>query len=160
MKHLLIFALTAITLTACTAPASVDFPVRQPVSSTPNQTMPAIPPASPVENSFAPRPTDGQFSRGNVYIDLAQVRALESYPIQVQLDLKGNLPTPCHELRVAVSAPDSENRIQIEVYSVVDASKICVQMIKPFETNISLGSFPSGHYTVWINGEQIGEFDA
>lgn len=157
MKRLLIFILAAWTLAACTPPStSVTSP---PPTSISNQPMPTVSSGSPAENPFAPQPSDGQLSRGRVFIDVAQILALESYPIQIRLNLKGNLPTPCHELRVDVRAPDSENKIQIEVYSLVDASKICIQMVKPFEANISLGSFPSGHYTVWVNGKQIGEFD-
>ncbi|MBI3738819.1 MAG: hypothetical protein HY258_07215 [Chloroflexi bacterium] len=162
MKRMLICTFAALALAACTSPTTplVDLPADQPTLSTPNQIMPTIIPSSPAESPFAPHPSDGQLSRGKVFIDLAQIRTLESYPIQVQLDLKGNLPTPCHELRVEIKAPDAENKIQIEVYSLVDASKICVQVLKPFEANVALGSFPSGHYTVWINGEKIGEFDA
>ncbi len=162
MKRILVCVFVTFALTACASPSipPVDLPISQPTPSTPNQTMPTLPSGSPAENPFAPHPSDSQYSRGKVFIDLAEVRTLESYPVQVQLNLKGNLPTPCHELRVAINAPDSENKIQIEVYSLVDASKICVQMLKPFEANVSLGSFSSGHYTVWINGEKIGEFDA
>jgi hypothetical protein len=32
-------------------------------------------------------------------------------------------------------------------------------LLTPQEMNISLGSFPAGHYTVWVNGQQVGEFD-
>jgi hypothetical protein len=63
-------------------------------------------------------------------------------------------------LRVAVSDPDELNRINIEVYSVADADVICVQVLEPFEETVSLGSFASGTYQVYINGEEIGEFDS
>jgi hypothetical protein len=32
--------------------------------------------------------------------------------------------------------------------------------LEPFEANIGLGSFPSGYYSVRVNGEMIGEFDS
>lgn len=85
---------------------------------------------------------------------------MESYPIQVMLTLQGSLPTPCNQLRVIAKPPDEQNRILVEVYSVIDPKKVCVQVLEPFEANIGLGSFPPGHYSVWANGEPIGEFNA
>jgi hypothetical protein len=32
--------------------------------------------------------------------------------------------------------------------------------VEPFEANIDLGTYPSGHYSVWVNGELAGEFDS
>ena len=105
-------------------------------------------------------PADANLNRASVFIDSAQLLLLESYPPQVNLILTGSLPTPCHQLRVAVSDPDELNRINVEVYSVADADVICVQVLEPFEKTISLGSFASGTYQVFINGEEIGEFDS
>jgi hypothetical protein len=70
------------------------------------------------------------------------------------------LPTPCNQLRGDISPPDSENKIVVDVYSVVEADAICAQVVEPFEENFPLGSFPAGHYTLWVNGELVAEFDA
>jgi hypothetical protein len=32
-------------------------------------------------------------------------------------------------------------------------------MLRPFEQEINLGGFPAGHYTVFVNGKPVGEFD-
>jgi hypothetical protein len=32
--------------------------------------------------------------------------------------------------------------------------------VEPFEATIDLGTYPSGHYSVWVNGELAGEFDS
>jgi hypothetical protein len=111
-------------------------------------------------NLLLPQPGDAGLSRGNVYLESTDLLILESYPIQFNLYLSGNLPTPCNQLRVQVNEPDAENRIYIEVYSVSDPNAMCVQVLEPFDTTISLGSFPTGHYTVFVNGEMIGEFDS
>jgi hypothetical protein len=76
------------------------------------------------------------------------------------LVLEGELPTPCNLLRVVVNPPDEQNRIYIDVYSVSDPEEICIQVLDPFEANIGLGSFQSGHYSVWVNDEMIGKFDS
>jgi hypothetical protein len=72
--------------------------------------------------------------------------------------LQGALPTPCNQLRVIARSPDEQNRIQVDVYSVVDPSQVCAQVLEPLDANIGLGSFPTGHYSVWVNGEMVGEF--
>jgi len=75
------------------------------------------------------------------------------------LNVAGALPTPCHELRVEISDPDEQNRIYIEVYSVSEPDKICVQVLEPFDESIPLEGFPSGEYSVWVNGEEVGEIN-
>jgi hypothetical protein len=96
--------------------------------------------------------------RGEATIVESDVLLLESYPVQVMLNLKGTLSTPCHHLRARVDPPDSENRIQVEVFSLYDPNEICVQVLQEYETNIPLGTFPDGSYTVWVNEGQVGEF--
>ena len=93
-------------------------------------------------------------------LESTNLLTLESFPLQFTLELNGSLPTPCHLLRVAVSEPDSENKILLDVYSLTNPDLICTQVIKPFEVNIPLGSFPTGHYTLWVNDNQIAEFDS
>jgi hypothetical protein len=84
----------------------------------------------------------------------------ESYPPQITLSLQGNLPTPCHNLRAKISEPDAENKINVEVYTVVDPNMMCTQVLKPFQETVELGTFPNGHYSVFVNGELVGEFDS
>jgi hypothetical protein len=48
----------------------------------------------------------------------------------------------------------------VEVYSVSEPGKVCTQVLKDFDVEIPLGSFSGGHFTVYINGELLGEFDA
>ncbi|MBU0510345.1 MAG: hypothetical protein KJ638_01415 [Chloroflexi bacterium] len=114
--------------------------------------------AAPLESEFAPATGDEKLKRGNVFIDATEVLLLESYPVQVNLQLTGNLPTPCHQLRVIVSEPDDQNRIQVEAYSVTDPNVICIQVLEPLDVRVSLGDFTEGEFSIWVNGEQVGEF--
>ena len=66
----------------------------------------------------------------------------------------------CHELRVVIGEPDAGKMIDIEVYSVTDPDAVCAQVVEPVEVSIPLGSFPAGHYTVRVNGQEAGEFDS
>jgi hypothetical protein len=134
--------------TTDTTGATGDVPYPGPGQSTGNNI------ASPLE------PVSGEetMTKGQVFIDSSEVKKLESNPPQVGLVLVGSLPTPCHYLRVNMTAPDAENKIVIEVYSLADPSSVCITVLKPFETTVNLGSFPSGTYTIWVNGKQVGEY--
>lgn len=159
IRKLISFALAVAFLVAC----SGNLPATEPAIDTPAPIViePTQRPSSgPINNEYLPQPGDSNFSRGNVYIDTSDLLIMESYPVQIALVLKGNLPTPCNQLRVVANPPDEQNRIQVEVYSVIDPAMTCIQVLDPFEANIMLGSFPSGHYTVWVNGEMVGEFDS
>jgi hypothetical protein len=127
------------------------------VTSPPVDTMPTN---EPFANPFAPQPGDADLTRGNVYIDEASLIIRESFPPQISLVLVGNLPTPCNQLRVEISSPDTENKIMVDAYSVIDPNQVCTQVLEPFEESIDLGAFPTGHYSVWVNGELAGEFDS
>lgn len=119
-----------------------------------------MPTDEPHENPFSPRPGDEKLTRGSVFINETSLVIRESYPPQISLSIKGDLPTPCHQLRAAIAGPDQENKIMVDAYSVVDSTKACAQVLEPFEEYIDLGTFPSGHYSVWVNGELAGEFDS
>ena len=127
------------------------------VTSPPVDTMPSNEPSS---NPFAPQPADPILARSIVYIKEASLIIRESFPPQISLVLIGDLPTPCNQLRVVVGTPDEENKIMVEVYSVIDPNQVCTEVLEPFEESIDLGTFTTGHYSVWVNGEMSGEFDS
>lgn len=113
---------------------------------------------SGTRSSLEPIPGEENMTRGRVTINESELLILESYPLQIVLELEGELPTPCHILRAEASEPDAQNRIQVELYSLSEPDVICIQVLQPFKTSINLGSFPDGTYTVWVNGELVGEF--
>lgn len=150
--------LVMLALAACTAaPASATPPPDTAVTSPPAGEVSTD---EPQLNPIFPQPGDAQLTRGEAFVNESGLLIRESFPPQVALSVSGDLPTPCHQLRVAIEAPDPENRINITVYSVVDSEMACIQVLEPFEEMVDLGSFPSGHYSVWANGEPAGEFDS
>ena len=153
MKYLTTALLIAILAASCTnTPTASDTAVTSPREGT----MPA---RQPSENPLAPKPGDENLTRGNVFIQEASLVTRESFPPQISIMFSGDLPTPCNELRAIVNPPDDENKIIVDAYSVVDPNMACIQVLEPFQGNIDLGTFPTGHYTVWINGNLAGEFD-
>jgi hypothetical protein len=159
-KSVTLLILFGLLLTACSnplgrlypAPGEENQPRPSPFVPTPDQAYPA--PWEPVAG-------DSNLSRGEVSITEKEIQVDTGDPSQYSLFLSGTLPTPCHQLRVTVSKPDEKNQIYVETYSVVDPSEICIQMLESFEVNIPLGSFSSGSqitYTVFVNGQSIGQF--
>ena len=127
------------------------------VTSSPEENMSTN---QPNLNPFASKPGDEKLTRGHVYINTASLMIRESYPPQISLSIKGDLPTPCNKLRVKIDAPDQENNIRVDAYSLVDPDKVCIQVLEPFEEYIDLGTFSTGHYSVWVNNKMAGEFDS
>lgn len=153
MKRLPILMLVAIFLVSCTLVGkSPDAPVTNPPVVNGTTDEPNLP-------DFLPQPGDANLIRATVTIHSADLLIRESFPPQISLGLKGDLPTPCHQLRAEIHNPKSENKISVDVYSVVHPNDTCVQVLKPFEEYINLGTFATGHYSVIVNGETVGEFD-
>ena len=159
MKAFLISVLILVLLTGCTGVPTTTDP-GQPATENPDQPVDSGTPLPPAQDAYAPRASDRDLISGPVYLDSADLLTLESYPLQFVLALTGNLPTPCHQLRLDVQPPDGENRIEVRVYSVADPDEVCIQVLEPFEVSLPLGSFPAGHYTLIVNGENVAEFDA
>jgi len=162
MRLFILFLMGALFLAACNgalAPA-LDQPIDpdSPVSNDPGYPNP-VNKNDAAPNPYLPQPSDETLSRENVYIESADLLIMESYPAQIVLNLGGSLPTPCNQLRLIIAAPDANNNIAIEAYSVIDPGIACAQVLQPFEAGIPLGSFNSGHYTVFVNGRQVGTFD-
>lgn len=111
-----------------------------------------------IVDGFSPLSIDKDFNRGPAFVDNADIVLKESFPVQVELVLIGNLPTPCHQLRVVTADPDADGLIEIEVYSVSDPEKMCIQVLEPFEALVPLGDFTEGNYTISINEEPGSEF--
>ena len=151
-----ILLLVILFVVSCAPQAQTTPDPDTPVTSPPGDNMSTH---EPVLNPFAPQPGDTAFTRGTVYLNQVDLPIRESFPPQVSLNLAGDLPTPCNQLRVEIKPPDPQNKILADVYSVVDPNQVCVQVLEPFEASIDLGTFPTGHYTVWVNGQMAGEFD-
>lgn len=159
-KTTLYFFALLLVLSACRAdtdnPLDNEISYPNPSLSYPNPSYPN--PSEPAAQDVSPKLSDAGLLRGEVHLDSADLLTMESFPLQFMLALNGSLPTPCHQLRAAISPPDSKNRINVEIYSVVKPDEICIQVLQEFDVNIPLGSFPAGMYSVWVNGEMVAEF--
>jgi len=110
-------------------------------------------------SSATPAPPGSERVRGPAYVDRSDVLMLESFPVQVRLHVTGTLPTPCHEPLWEVTGPDEEARILVDLYSESDPGLACIQVLEPFDVSIPLGSYSEVSFTVWLNGQQVGEIE-
>jgi hypothetical protein len=155
MKPFIAVSLSLVLLlvfSACSAENENIFNPNQPVDS--NQPLPVEP------DGGIGGVGDEDKVQANAYVNDTQLLILESYPVQILLSVSGELPTPCHEFRYEISQPDAENQIFVEIYSVVEPGQVCVEVLEPFAENISVPveDLPDGIYTVYVNGELVGEF--
>ena len=113
------------------------------------------------DNPYAPQPGDKDLMTGEIDVDSASVFLAESQPPQVMVQVNYFPPTPCYQLRVEASGPDTQNQIDLKAYGVAEKDKPCTLMplATPQQASLNLGSLPKGHYTILLNGDQIGEVD-
>lgn len=88
----------------------------------------------------------------------AEVLLLESFPVQVRLEITGELPNPCGRLGWAVAPGDDQGRIEVALYADEPTDMACIQVTAPYAESIPLGAFERGSYAVFVNGEQVAEF--
>lgn len=150
MKHFIFILLIVVLLAACGPAVLPDAPVSD--SSSPKAVM--------NNDLYLPQSSDRTLTRGSIYLDSTDMLIMESFPVQIAVNLKGNLSTPCNHLRAVIAKPDADKNIKIELYSVVDPNTMCTEVLQPFDVTLSLGSFSNGHYTVFVNDKKVGEFDS
>ena len=105
-----------------------------------------------------PRPPIGGNVDGEVWITSADLRIMESYPIQVMLDVSGDKPTACHE--IFWTAEDDGEHIDIAMISQIAPDQVCAQVIEPFTIAVPLGSWAEESREVRLNGEVVGSFES
>ena len=94
---------------------------------------------------------------GPVFVDETELLVAESFPMQLFLVVRGNLPTPCHVAEWQVEEVD-QGRFQVTLFSVNDA-EACTQVLEPIEVNIPLGTSEGGPIEVLLNGETVETAD-
>jgi len=103
---------------------------------------------------------DENLAAGNFNFEKAGLVGSTTKPGYTDVVVTGNLPTPCHQLRVKVTPPDNTNKIVVTVYTVAEKDKICTQQTMPFQGTVAtLGGYPAGKYTVVVNDQPSGEFE-
>lgn len=110
--------------------------------------------------TYAAQPGDAALTRSEVILDLAATKldTTHTQPDVMAVDLNGDLPDSCHQLRIMPKPSDGENMVDLEVYSVFDPTTVCTALTQPFNLVYPLG-YTTGFYSVLVNGQFIGKFE-
>ena len=143
----------------------LDEPYPGPQAYNPYPSIEVVGTASNLDLSEAIKPTefavvssDKNLQAGTVFLEHSEIILKESDPVQVELVIVGQLPSPCHQLRVVTSEPDESGFIKVQAYTVSDPEKMCVQVLEPFIAVVPLGEYTEGAFTLSINNVINGEF--
>ena len=84
-------------------------------------------------------------------IEAVEVRVLESYPMQLTLQVKGYQQDGCQS-PVQVAQSRDGSTVIVQVYRTMLPGAICPQVIQSYEASIKLeGGYESGDYTIRVN---------
>lgn len=116
------------------------------------------PTLSNIDRNELVQPGDEGKQRGNFFVQTAGLEYDRAHPGRAYLLVEGSLPTPCNKPRALVNPPNAKNEIIVDLYSVVDTSQACIEVIQPFNGRAAtLEGFPPGKYTVIVDGKPAGE---
>lgn len=97
-----------------------------------------------------------EYTIGQAAVDSIDIMLKESFPVQVDVVVKGNLPDGCTEIGDAKQQLVAKTfNINLETRKLKDADVVCTQAIVPFNETIPLENvvgISAGVYTVDVNG--------
>ena len=88
-------------------------------------------------------------------VDEVQVQQMESFPVQIRVLVKGNLPDGCTQIDTAARVRREENVFMVMLYTRRPKDAMCTQALVPYEKIIPLdvAGLEAGEFTVNVNGE-------
>jgi len=142
VKRVITLSILILGLAACSGgsgtPTSV--PATTPVTTAPPDVDNPVP-SGWIESPFEPTTVD--------------LVVMESFPMQVRLDVRGDLPTPCH--RPFWTVVDDGNTVSVTIVSAAGPDQVCIQVIEPVDFSIPLGDYADSR-VVTVNGREVGSF--
>lgn len=95
----------------------------------------------------------GSLLFGQATVDGIDILILESFPVQINVIARGNLPDGCTQID-AITQERTDNTFKVTITTARPAAAACTEALVPFEETISLDVYglPAGSYTVDVNG--------
>ena len=87
-------------------------------------------------------------------VESIEILIMESFPVQISVLVRGDLPGGCTEIDQINQGDDlANNSFWIEITTIRSTDEPCIQSLVPFEENIPLDVYglPAGTYTVEVN---------
>jgi inhibitor of cysteine peptidase len=97
-----------------------------------------------------PNPYNTEGYQEQADVEEIQINLMESFPIQVSVNIMGNLPDGCTSIVEIKPVKVDDQTFQIYIFTQKTEDAVCAQSLVPFEGNIGLDVFglPAGTYTV------------
>lgn len=107
-----------------------------------------------------PSPMEEKLQKAKVFIDSVEIKSNALLPDgMLEVAISGSLPTPCHVLRADMQILEEERQILIDVYSLADTEKSCIQVLEPFVLQIPVDLEIEGNYRVLVNQVEMSQFE-
>lgn len=107
-----------------------------------------------------PFPGEERLQKAKVFIDSVEIISNAFLPNgMLEVAISGSLPTPCHVLRADMQILEEERQILIDVYSLADTEKSCIQVLEPFVLQIPVDLEIEGNYRVLVNQIEMSQFN-
>jgi hypothetical protein len=78
-------------------------------------------------------------------------------PPHPTLVAQGMLKSSCQQLRIIILPPDEDENILVAASAGIGLATDCTEGDYSVEKEVEIGPYPPGTYTVWLNGENLGE---
>lgn len=116
-------------------------------------TLAACGPAGEPTSTPVPTAGNGEPIIGMAQVDAIEIMILESFPVQIHVVARGNLPDGCTTIDQITEKREGDT-FQVTVTTSRPAGKTCTQVVVPFEEVIALDvhGLPAGTYRVNVNG--------
>lgn len=161
VPRMALFGMLALSLVACgqgagggqTTPVG---PTSTPVATVPTPTTKpvAVPTTQPrPEPTGTTRVPIGATVGGEAMIDSVDVVIMESFPVQVRVNVRGSVSDSCTTVDEVTTTREG-NTFNVKITTARPVDAMCAQVITPFEESVSLDvkGLKKGTYTVDVNG--------
>lgn len=117
-----------------------------------------IEPTPDIPPTFTPAPEPTALTEpvfGLATVESVQILTLESFPVQINVRVRGMLPNGCTEIEEIVSQSD-DTHFEIAITTVQQPDTVCTEALVPFEEMVPLDveGLDAGTYSVTVNGIQ------
>jgi inhibitor of cysteine peptidase len=132
----LILAMLSLVAAGCSAAQEMSTPV------------PGVSTSTPVSGD-----QEGKVITGKARVEEIEIMILESFPVQINVVARGNLPDGCTTID-RIEQERQGNTVLVTITTVRPADQACTEALVPFEEVISLDAagLAAGTYTVDVNG--------
>lgn len=122
----------------------------------PTVVVPTVEPTPEIPPTFTPQPEPTALTEpvfGLATVESVQILTLESFPVQINVRVRGMLPNACTEIKDIITQTNG-SQFDVAVTTVQQPGTTCADEAVPFEEMVPLNieGLDAGTYSVTVNG--------